>query len=362
MSKHQQDSPQSDQHAISEDPRKRLEVLLKQSGNDVCADCASPDPKWVSINFGVFICIKCSGVHRSLGVHITKVFSVNLDEWTDEQVDFLIHSGGNNAVNEKYEAFVPEKFNKPDSESSIEYRSDFIRRKYELQQFSSYSADVLGLDPSLSVPEESTQDKKQAFCRNGTGLRQAIRNSLKWREAEQTVPKKSNSTAGMVEFVGLLKVNVVKGTNLATRDILRMTSDPYVVLSLGEQSLRTKTIKKNLNPVWNQSLMLSIPEHIPPLKLVVYDKDTFSSDDYMGEAEIDIEQLFLAAKANAGSRKDVSTQLAEQVASQVSIDDAGSKDMLLTKTDENVTQMSVKLQNVEKGVVDIELEIVPLTQ
>ncbi|CAM8950383.1 unnamed protein product [Rhodiola kirilowii] len=43
-----------------------------------------------------------------------------------------------------------EKFNKPDSESSIEYRSDFIRRKYELQQFSSYSADVFGTR-SLSI-------------------------------------------------------------------------------------------------------------------------------------------------------------------------------------------------------------------
>ena len=44
------------------------------------------DPDWADINFGVFICIECSGIHRSLGAHLTKVKSVNLDEWSEEHV------------------------------------------------------------------------------------------------------------------------------------------------------------------------------------------------------------------------------------------------------------------------------------
>ncbi|KAL6989734.1 putative ADP-ribosylation factor GTPase-activating protein agd11 [Sarracenia purpurea var. burkii] len=55
------------------------------------------------------------------------VLSVNLDEWTDEQVDTLIDMGGNEAVNLKYEAFLPENFRKPKPDSSIEERTDFIR-------------------------------------------------------------------------------------------------------------------------------------------------------------------------------------------------------------------------------------------
>ena len=108
----------------------------------------------------------------------------------------------------------------------------------------------------------------------------------------------------MIEFIGLIKVNVVKGTNLAVRDV--MTSDPYVLLALGQQvslyskcieliiliiisnqlkireimsimeltshillqSVKTRVIKNNLNPVWNERLMLSIPEQIPPLRVV----------------------------------------------------------------------------------------------
>jgi len=43
-------------------------------------------PRWASWNLGIFLCIRCAGIHRNLGVHISKVKSVNLDTWTPEQV------------------------------------------------------------------------------------------------------------------------------------------------------------------------------------------------------------------------------------------------------------------------------------
>jgi hypothetical protein len=43
-------------------------------------------PRWASANLGTFFCIECSGIHRNLGVHISFVRSVNLDSWTEKQV------------------------------------------------------------------------------------------------------------------------------------------------------------------------------------------------------------------------------------------------------------------------------------
>lgn len=48
-------------------------ILRKIPGNDICAECSAPEPDWASLNLGILICIECSGVHRNLGVHISKV-------------------------------------------------------------------------------------------------------------------------------------------------------------------------------------------------------------------------------------------------------------------------------------------------
>ncbi|KAK4746964.1 hypothetical protein SAY87_026001 [Trapa incisa] len=360
----------NNRETASSGPLARLEKLKNQNGNRSCADCGVANPKWVSLNLGVFICIKCSGVHRSLGVHITKVLSVNLDEWTDDQVSTLGDLGGNAAVNFKYEASLPHNFTKPKPDSPSEERSDFIWRKYVHQEFlfteeemscpflpngkelNTYQNDSSG---TSNASEEKKNLDKQA-TRHGIGS--AFRNSWGRKEAEHKTYKKKNSLAGMVEFVGLIKVNVVKGTNLVVRDM--MTSDPYVILTLGQQSVRTRVIKNNLNPVWNEKLMLSIPDNIPHLKVLVYDKDTFFADDFMGEAEIDIQPLLNAAKAHESAITSDPMQLGTRIAGG---DKTLVKDSIINLADGIVKQeVTLKLQNVERGELQIELECVPLTQ
>lgn len=61
--------------------RKEVEAIKQKPGNDRCADCDAPSPSWASANLGILVCIECSGIHRNLGTHISKVRSLELDDW-----------------------------------------------------------------------------------------------------------------------------------------------------------------------------------------------------------------------------------------------------------------------------------------
>ncbi|XP_062232539.1 probable ADP-ribosylation factor GTPase-activating protein AGD11 isoform X2 [Phragmites australis] len=335
--------------------REMLEYLLNQPANKFCADCGTPDPKWAALPFGAFICIKCSGTHRSLGVHISKVISVNLDEWTDKEVNCLAESGGNSVVNARYEAFLPEN-KKLKQDCSTEERNDFIRKKYQFQQFV--------CDPQFSCPlplnsKRAADKHQQQHTGTRHGFGHSFRNSWRRKDSDHKGLKKMTDV-GMIEFVGLIKVNIVRGIDLAVRDV--MSSDPYVMINLGQQSMKTKVIKNTLNPVWNERLMLSIPDPVPPLKLQVFDKDTFSSDDRMGEAEVDIRPLISATKEHENSTVANPTELYRWSASE---DGSGvlSKDSIISIANGKVKQeITLRLQNVERGEVEIEIECVPLSQ
>ena len=106
--------------------RATLKQLVKLESNKSCADCKrNKHPRWASWNLGVFFCIRCSGIHRGLGTHVSRVKSVDLDSWTDEQLANMIRWG--NARANRYwehklaEGHVP-------NEAKIE---NFIRTKYE---------------------------------------------------------------------------------------------------------------------------------------------------------------------------------------------------------------------------------------
>lgn len=67
--------------------------ILGQAANPTCADCTATNPDWASINLGAVICIACSGIHRAMGTHITKVRSLVLDAWDPVHVDIMERLG-----------------------------------------------------------------------------------------------------------------------------------------------------------------------------------------------------------------------------------------------------------------------------
>ncbi|KAE8658726.1 ADP-ribosylation factor GTPase-activating protein AGD12 [Hibiscus syriacus] len=114
----------------------RLRSLLNQTDNRTCADCSLEIQS--GPNIGVFLCLKCCGVHRSLGPHISKVLSVTLDEWSDEEIEAMIEVGGNSAANSIYEAYITEGYKKPGPNASNDERSRFIKldfRQFTISQF-----------------------------------------------------------------------------------------------------------------------------------------------------------------------------------------------------------------------------------
>uniref|UniRef100_A0A8C1MSU8 Arf-GAP with coiled-coil, ANK repeat and PH domain-containing protein n=1 Tax=Cyprinus carpio TaxID=7962 RepID=A0A8C1MSU8_CYPCA len=80
-----------------------LQRVMAIGGNSVCCDCGQPEPCWASINLGITLCIQCSGIHRSLGVHFSKVRSLTLDTWEPELLKLMCELG-NGVINQIYEA------------------------------------------------------------------------------------------------------------------------------------------------------------------------------------------------------------------------------------------------------------------
>ncbi|XP_026203482.1 stromal membrane-associated protein 2 [Anabas testudineus] len=130
-----------------------LNSLLALEENKYCADCESKGPRWASWNLGIFICIRCAGIHRNLGVHISKVKSVNLDQWTQEQVQ-CVQEMGNAKAKRLYEAFLPECFQRPETDQSAEI---FIRDKYDKKKYMDKVIDIQMLRKEKScdnIPKE----------------------------------------------------------------------------------------------------------------------------------------------------------------------------------------------------------------
>ncbi|KAI8979387.1 hypothetical protein BDF20DRAFT_835416 [Mycotypha africana] len=130
----------------SKEQNKLLELLQEDPSNHECADCSAKDPKWCSINLGILLCIECSGIHRSLGTHISKVRSLTLDTLSfTPEITQLMLSLGNAKSNEIWEAELFQNTTteaevntvaqKPMPTSSRDTKLAYIQLKYVTKAF-----------------------------------------------------------------------------------------------------------------------------------------------------------------------------------------------------------------------------------
>ncbi|XP_059928999.1 stromal membrane-associated protein 1 isoform X1 [Gadus macrocephalus] len=129
---------------LNEQHQVILSKMLREEENKYCCDCEAKGPRWASWNLGVFMCIRCAGIHRNLGVHIARVKSVNLDQWTPEQIQSMVDIG-NRRARLMYEAHLPESFRRPQTDQAMEV---FIRDKYERKKY--YDKDAVTAPPKSS--------------------------------------------------------------------------------------------------------------------------------------------------------------------------------------------------------------------
>lgn len=74
-------------------PPACLRLLHGLEGNGRCVDCGQPGPQWAAVSYGALLCLQCSGRHRSLGVQVSCVRSIRMDEWSLEQVLTMLEGG-----------------------------------------------------------------------------------------------------------------------------------------------------------------------------------------------------------------------------------------------------------------------------
>ncbi|XP_005280134.1 stromal membrane-associated protein 1 isoform X1 [Chrysemys picta bellii] len=221
-----------------------LAKLLREEDNKYCADCEAKGPRWASWNTGVFICIRCAGIHRNLGVHISRVKSVNLDQWTPEQIQCM-QDMGNTKARIVYEANLPENFRRPQTDQAVEF---FIRDKYEKKKYydknaisvtsmsSSDAVQPLAPSPSLQAAveksklekeKEKKKDEKKRERESEKTLKPLTTEKPQKREDQQLEPKASpkKPPEPTIDLLGLDGPTEAPVTNGSTTTVTTLNDD-----------------------------------------------------------------------------------------------------------------------------------------
>ncbi|XP_029998650.1 arf-GAP with dual PH domain-containing protein 2-like [Sphaeramia orbicularis] len=140
--------------------------LMRQPGNNLCADCGAPEPDWASYTLGIFLCLNCSGMHRNMPA-VSKVKSIRLDLWDDSLVEFM-RERGNFAAKAIYEKSIPSFFYRPQHKDCFVLKDQWIQAKYDRREFTgetNYLQQTFNLDHYEVTLWKKGKDNKQFLRR-----------------------------------------------------------------------------------------------------------------------------------------------------------------------------------------------------
>ncbi|CAN1151526.1 Protein C2-DOMAIN ABA-RELATED 4 [Linum perenne] len=178
-------------------------------------------------------------------------------------------------------------------------------------------------------------------------------------------------------MLGLLRLRIRRGRNLIVRDLGRDSSDPYVIVTFGSQAstlltffpcafvsfvhttgplmqkLKSRTEKNTCNPEWKEELTLSVKNPNLPIQLTVYDHDTLSTDDKMGEVSIDLKPYVEAHRIGA---KNLPNGCCLKIVQPTEHNFLADESRITWHDGRLLQDMTLKLQHVKSGEIDVQIE------
>ena len=199
--------------------------ILKKGENSKCVDCGAENPKWASMNNGVFLCLKCAGIHRSFGMSVSLIRSLQIDSWTEKQLLYLTKGGNINFKNNLSEFNIAETaaLDIKYKSKAADYYRKYLKNEVEKESDPNYAPiqvnkpeteeamDIIEIKEENDENEEKPEVKKEPIQKKFFGFMNNVLNKVK--EGTSVAAKKVGKGITDLKIKDKLKVagNAIAG-------------------------------------------------------------------------------------------------------------------------------------------------------